>query len=927
MKRNLIIILVFLIILIAGFFCFFRDEVSVNKDTSLKKAVPVTSPFFFEFNSIRDLPADNHLISELSAADIATPYFNFFKELDSLIINSDEIADNLRNTGFILSFSIAGREELVPLIIVKAESNSRKNRFEELIALLYPAEKYSYSKKEYGNTLITEINPGHDRIFYAFTGKFLLISTQSLQIEQSLRQLGTTGILNDEYFVEVYNSAKSQGISLFVNHSNFPGFLRNILNRTPVSKVDEFGETSRYITSLMAENFRDFASWTGLDFRLSNEYLLLNGTSAVDDSLNHFLSVFNGQQSVNIKADQVLPRNTSFFCNYSFSGKSEFFDRLETYFSYSDFYYRREERMKRFERGMNADVRKVFRDLVKSEIVLAATTIPVEPQNKTVFFIIQTENRSNAEEQIKNLLLNYAKRTQKEIKEMTSEYVVNENTHYTIYQFPYPSFPGIWLGVPFSMAEARYVSFFDTYIVFSNSEQGLNQYLRSVSAGSTLAKDTRYNRVKQRSNNNANISIYLDINKAFGFGKEIFTNSLMEDISEREESLRKFSSIGWQVQNDKDRYLNSFIVDYNPDVPEEAQTIWQSTIGTNINLKPELTINHYNQDRREIVIQDNNNMVHQVTADGLVRWSVPVSGPVLGRIHQVDYFKNGKLQYLFNTREKLYLIDRDGNNVAHFPVAFKSPATNGVSVFDYDNNRNYRYFVAGEDKRIYVYDYSAKIVDGWGFGQSEFPVLTPVQHCRIDGKDYIIFKDESRIYILDRQGEERVAVKANFTYSDNSPVILTAGKPRIAVTDRTGKVYYIGFDGTLEEKRSSRFSENHRFIVDDLDGNNVYDFIYTDGNEITVVDENGRRKFSRKMKNPINHPPSVYTFAENLKKISVIDAFDNHIYLFNPDGKLHDGFPLQGNSEFTIGKLTGNAEGLNLLVGSEGGKLLNYSLN
>jgi hypothetical protein len=61
--------------------------------------------------------------------------------------------------------------------------------------------------------------------------------------------------------------------------------------------------------------------------------------------------------------------------------------------------------------------------------------------------------------------------------------------------------------------------------------------------------------------------------------------------------------------------------------------------------------------------------------------------------------------------------------------------------------------------------------------------------------------------------------------------------------------------------------------------------------------------------------------------VGVVEAAANRIYLFNPDGKQHEGFPLQGNTEFSIGKLSDNVTGLSLIVGSEGGKLYNYSLN
>ena len=79
------------------------------------------------------------------------------------------------------------------------------------------------------------------------------------------------------------------------------------------------------------------------------------------------------------------------------------------------------------------------------------------------------------------------------------------------------------------------------------------------------------------------------------------------------------------------------------------------------------------------------------------------SRTINSEIFQVDYFRNGKLQLLFSTRNELYLIDRNGNFVEKYPVKLRSPATCGLSVFDYDNNRDYRLFIACEDKHIYAY--------------------------------------------------------------------------------------------------------------------------------------------------------------------------------------------------------------------------------
>ncbi len=914
----------------AGFLYFLRDKPILSGDNALYQAIPVSSPFFFEFNSLKSIPFENKALDELSDASVWPHFFRYSQKLDTLIENNSELSKKLRRSPFVLSFGFTGRDELVPLVIAKARESNRQAALENLLKMAWPPESFSYNSKEYGKYTITEINNAvnEEPVFWSFADGFLLVSTKSILIEQSIRQLLADGIDRNPYFSLVSRAANSQsGFSLFLNHRFFSDFVRQLVSNKTENSTDEFGETKRVNARREIEAFRNFAAWSELGFRFNEDHLLISGISAADDSLNHFLSVFADQQPVRFQAEDILPQNTSFFCNYSFNNKEAFFERLEEYFALSEGYYRREERMKRFDRGFRSNTRNVFQNLVKEEVIVAATTIPVDPKDKNVFFILHTRSRSEAEEQLKKMLDNYAVRSATDPEKLRSDFQVDNEVHFPVYRFPYPSFPGIWMGSPFSMIEARFVTFYDNYMVFANSEQGLHEYLRNMVLGTTLSKDMYYQQFRKNSSSRANMNVFVDVNKAYGLRNELFTNSLLGQMEDREESIRKFGMVNWQVQRERDIFFNSVAVAFQAEVRDEARTTWQSAVGNNVTLKPQLVVNHNDAGNHEIIMQDNQHQLSLVTAAGRVRWSIPLSGPVLGEIHQVDYYKNGKLQYLFNTKEKLYLIDRNGNNVAHFPVTLRSPATNAVSVFDYDNNRNYRYFVAGEDKKVYAYDYSGKIIQGWKFDQTDHPVTTPVQHFRVAGKDYIVFKDKSRIYIQNRQGETRVPTKARFENSGNPLTLNLDGRPKIVATDTGGNVYYLYFNGEFEEKKTARFSENHFFTVDDLDGDNVPDFIFVDGNEVTVMKENGRKMFSKKLDNQLKHPPHIYTFSAGLKKVGVVDETANRIYLFNPDGKLHEGFPLQGNSEFSIGKLSGSDAGLSLIVGSEGGKLYNYTLN
>ena len=930
MKKGLLIVVIVILAIAAGFLYFSREEIIFPKDTTLYKAVPVTSPFFLEFNSLKAVPFGNPAIDELEEAEIWTRFFQLTQNLDTLIQNNNNFPANLRNTSFVLSFPFAGRNDLVPLIITGAEGNNRKKALENLIHHLYPSGKFSYSEKKYGKHTITEIGGAinNEPLFYSFAGDVFLIGTKSISVEQSIRQLVTDGILKNQYFRAVNKSAGSQAdVALYINHQYFTDYAGQLLNGRTKTEVDEFGETQRKNIRRQLEAFKSFAEWTEFDFQFNDDHILLNGTAAADDSLGHFLSVFNGQQTVRFQAENALPQNTSFFCSYAFSDKDEFFKRLDNYFSHTDFYYTREERMKRFDRGTRSIFKNELQGMVKNEIIVATTTIPVDPENKTVYFIFQTEDQPAAEEQLNKLLTNYTVRNNIEPSEMKMEYSVNEEISYPVYRFPYPSFPGIWLGSPFGIAKANYVAFYGDFMVFSNTERGLREYLRSMELGAGLTNNTSFQRFKQKNSNRANINVYADLNRAFGFGNELLSGKMVEILEEKSESLRKFGFVSWQIKQDKELFASSVVVDYNPNARDQAQTVWQSTIGHNVRLKPRLVTNHNDVANREIVFQDEQNNLFQLTGEGRIRWSIPLSEPVLGEIHQVDYYENGKLQYLFNTKEKLYLVDREGNNVAHFPVEFKSPATNGVNVFDYHNNRDYRYFIAHENRKVVAYDKTAGVLSGWVFETTESRVSTPVQHFRIDNRDYIVFKDETKVYIQNRRGETRVETSAWFENSKNPLYLDLNGTPKIVTTDVAGQVHYIYFSGEHEEKKTDSFGKEHFFIVDDLDGNTVPDFVFVDGNQLVVLDENGKKQFSEKFDNPLNHPPNIYTFGPELKKVGVVEAAANRIHLFNPDGKQHQGFPLQGNTEFSIGKLSDNHTGLSLIVGSEGGKLYNYSLN
>lgn len=125
---------------------------------------------------------------------------------------------------------------------------------------------------------------------------------------------------------------------------------------------------------------------------------------------------------------------------------------------------------------------------------------------------------------------------------------------------------------------------------------------------------------------------------------------------------------------------------------------------------------------RELFVQDDHNTVYLLNDAGRILWKMPLDGRINSEVYQVDLFKNGKLQYLFSTSAKMYLIDRNGNAAGRFPLSFRAECKQGISVYDYDNNKNYRIFAPCSDRKVYLYGLDGNMIKGWEPQKTDKPV-------------------------------------------------------------------------------------------------------------------------------------------------------------------------------------------------------------
>jgi hypothetical protein len=337
----------------------------------------------------------------------------------------------------------------------------------------------------------------------------------------------------------------------------------------------------------------------------------------------------------------------------------------------------------------------------------------------------------------------------------------------------------------------------------------------------------------------------------------------------------------------------------------ETTTAVQSSEGvaerSNVSLKqpiilgPQFFTNHRTK-RKDVLVQDASNTLHLISDKGKISWSKSLSHPILGTIQEIDILRNGKKQLVFSTKKALHVWDRNGNPVAPFPIRFKDDLTQPVSVFDYDNNRKYRFLVT-QSNEVFMYDSKGKSVKGFTFKKAKSPIVLPPEHLRIGNKDYISIAEQSgKLNLLSRTGKERIAVKETFSFGEIN--IQKEGSQFLVLTD---------------DKQKKLISSTGKVTSEAL--SNSESFAYKSLGTTKVSLDDNLLYINRKL---VELPFGIYT-APNLflidRKvyITTTETQENKVYVYNKSGNLLSGFPVYGTGPAEISKVSGSQKGLLVL--------------
>ncbi len=139
-------------------------------------------------------------------------------------------------------------------------------------------------------------------------------------------------------------------------------------------------------------------------------------------------------------------------------------------------------------------------------------------------------------------------------------------------------------------------------------------------------------------------------------------------------------------------------------------------------------------------------------------WGVPFDAPICGCAQTLDYYANGKLQILFASGSKLYLIDRLGHYVTNFPVDLGKRILIGPDVYDFSGRKKYNVMILHTDNTIEMYNLQGRRPPQWKTITSSETIKGLPERIRVSGSTYWVVRTSIQTLIFGFYGGEPLTV-------------------------------------------------------------------------------------------------------------------------------------------------------------------------
>lgn len=620
--------------------------------------------------------------------------------------------------------------------------------------------------------------------------------------------------------------------TLSVNEKDiFSSLFKTTNTKKSFSLVVPSQTLNNYSNKLFDTKNERFSSYITLDVDVSQNKILLNGITSSNDTLPKLLNVFNQNIPQENSLQNIIPEDFEYAKSITFSDYETFNKNLMHYKNF------------------------VLDSISYSEVfetINEIAEITIDDKKIIAFHSLDV----NATDESLNLERN-EQSTYRDIK-------IFEYSNDSIFKSSFS--PLIKLD-----SISHYMNVDDFY-VFANNSSVLEKVISNYQNGSVLSKSPHFEDTFSNLSDESSILIFTNSNNLKSKLSSIFYTDDLPSLNNYKLSAFQF------IKDDNFSHFNGVLLKGKSRVSQNSiSEEFSVKLDADVLMAPQFVKNHRTK-QLDIVVQDVNNNLYLISNNGKVLWKKALHGNILGKIEQVDLYKNGRLQLAFATPKRVYILDRNGKDVSPFPIKFNDNITQPLSVFDYDKKRNYRFLIT-QGKEVLMVDKNAKTVKGFKFKKQTNNITSQPKHFRIIGKDFIGFTGENKLILLNRRGEHRVKVNENINFSSNE-IFLNNNK--FTSTSKSGELIQVNIRGSVS-KQNLGLEQNHKIDA-------------TSKTLVTLSDNNLTiRQNSYELDFGDYTAPKIFYINDKIY-VNVTDLQTKKVFLFDSQARLQNHFPVYGNS-------------------------------
>ena len=885
MKKTLFIFFIIFCITAGAFFYF---KTYHQKKIDPWQLVPSSAILAYENNSL--VENWNKIVGKSVWNTLKKmPYFRSWEsglaEADSISGKNGSIDKLFRNKSFIISVHIIASNEFDFLFNLNLNSTEGKAAFDNVIRSIQKNHSIISKSRTYqGFELHELVDKNAKSTFTYFVYRNVVVgSFTAFLVEDVVRNI--TDNFKDTFKTQIsslsgISKLENDDGNIYIDFLKLPDFFAAFLSEEKASELN---------------NITRFSGDTFLDIKVTENEILLNGISTVDLNRNNsFIGTFRNQNPGRIHITDLVPNNTALLYHITFSDFGEWQNQVSKYWSATD--------QDQFQKVLDFEEKYDFKlDWIDGEAANA---------------ILETPNREKPDQLIlvgikdKNLAFDELNKFSEIIsKELSDSVYLEIYNELPILQLPYEEFPSMIMGNYFTGFENSFVTIYENYLVIGNSMAVVKDFLNALEDEEIWGKTVRENIFLENTLSESSFTLIINTPMCWQMIMRNLHSSWTELFKKYENQLKSFDRIALQVSNLDHRFYTSLAIGHQEKIISAPKVGRLKKIHSVYTISPIVTkpfiVKNHNNNKFEVLLQDSLNILYQISNEGEVLWGDSIQDKIVSEILQIDYYKNAKLQYLFATKNKIHLLDRNGDYVENFPIKLNETVDlEHLSVIDYDNSKRYRFMAVDKIGNIYLFNKEGKNLEGWTprsvKGQLDFPGF----HIRVKGGDCMVaLQRDGILNIMNRRGKMYPGFPIDLKVQSTEGIFVDIGNDfkstKLITVSGEGEIIEVNLEGKIlkREQLYKPSKESKFWLVPDALGK-TYVIARQEYNKISILKSTGDPILEKNLIYSGDIELQYYNFSTDNQIFALIDFEQEFAYIYDRNGQLVSyepqecGFPI-----------------------------------